>query len=222
MSLVLNAFLNKGDEKYAKYLTTTHERFFQTSSLNIRKQLKEGENEYADMQKNQFMREQLQIMYADDAESEYIGFVGIDTAFTQPTSLSDYIDEGKPIMPFTPYKSLLNLELPEDVKNALRTTRELTSKIICEEQDFEFARRMPLIYPHKVFQKARQFVQNQHGVSIEQYMAEEDTFNVWNFLGAYCYMYEYEEFLWVNTENNQIREIPVETHLKNKDFVLIL
>ena len=219
MKLTFRAIQKEEDEKYAKYLQETHNRFCSESNLAIENVFTgDGYNSL----KNEYMNDQLRIIMSDNHEGDYIAQIGIDSVFTDTTSLSSFIEDGKVMMPYTSYEALYASKMPEGMKAGVKKNQEMTSAVMNEEVEYEFARRMPIVYPREIFAEARKFIEDIHKVTIEEYMSELDMFNAYNFLGAFCYKYANDLFMWLNTEEMRLPPVPIEANLKAKDFVIVL
>ena len=217
MKLTFHTIQRGEDEKYAKYLQETHNRFCSESNLAIENALTQD-----DFLKNEYMNDQLRIIMSDKYEGDYIAQIGIDSVFTDTTSLSSFIEDGKVMMPYTSYEALYASKMPDTMKEGVKKNQEMTSAVMNKEVEYEFARRMPLVYPREIFAEARKFIEDIHKVTIEEYMSELDMFNAYNFLGAFCYKYANDLFMWLNTEEMRLPPVPIEANLKAKDFVIVL
>jgi len=68
-----------------------------------------------------------------------------------------------------------------------------------EPIEYEFMRRMPLIYPKWLFEEMRKWFISNHGVTILEYLKDVDNFTEYNFFGAYCWIYHREVYDWIDT-----------------------
>lgn len=219
MKLTFYAIQKEGDEKYAKYIQDTHNKFCSSSNLVIENVFKQ--EEYNSL-KNDYMDDQLSIIMSDRHEGDYIAHMGIDSVFTDTASLSSFIEDGKVMMPYTSYEALYTSKMPEEMKVGVKKNQDMTSAVMNEEIEYEFARRMPIVYPREIYAEARKFIEDIHKVTIEEYMSELNMFNAYNFLGAFCYKYANDLFMWLNTEEMRLPPVPIEANLKTKDFVIVL
>lgn len=221
MSLVLKTFQGEEDTKYGEYLKATHSRFFPDSTITIEHPVPDIDYRYDSEQKNDYMRGQLRMLTPSET-ADYIGYIGIDSVFTEELTIDRFVELGMVLMPYTPYKSLYEMDMPESLKDGVRRNQEMTSEAMGEEVKYEFARRLPLVYPKEIFEKARAFIEETHGMEVGEYLSKRDMFNAYNFLGAYCYKYANGLFMWLNTDEMRVPELPIEANLKAKDFVMIL
>jgi len=221
MSLVLKAFQGEEDRKYGEYLKATHKKFCPDLRVTIEHPITDIDYRYESEQKNDYMRGQLRMLTPTDSQ-DFIGYIGIDSVFTEEITIDRFVELGKVIMPYTSYESLYEMNMSESLKGGVRRNQEMTSEAMGEEVEYEFARRLPLVYPKEIFEKARAFIEETHGMEVGEYLSKRDMFNAYNFLGAYCYKYANDLFVWLNTDEMKIPELPIEANLKAKDFVIVL
>lgn len=118
----------------------------------------------------------------------------------------------KPIMHITPYSSLLGRDgahIPEEGRMFIKKNREITSDFICEKAQYEFVRRMPLVFPIEIFLGLRKFIKRQHDVDMIDYLKTRDSFSALNALGAFSYKYYQEMFEWLDTTKASLDTLPV-------------
>jgi hypothetical protein len=108
----------------------------------------------------------------------YVLFVDSDAIFITPTTVEDFLRDGKPCILKTSYSSLEG-----DVLN----WKPITEKALGEPVEFEYMRRLPLFYRRDSIKNLSWYFMEKHGVSLEDYVRSlsDRSFSEFNLLGAY-------------------------------------
>lgn len=165
------------------------------------------------------------ILKADEYASEettHILHVAEDSIFTGEYSENLIFKDEKVIMPYTPYEALLSQDLPEGMKEGLIKSRDGVSEIFDKPMDKEFARRLPITYPVELYKDLRVYIEENQGMSLDDAVHAYDVGSVYNLLGAYAWQNNKDLFHWINTDENELSELPFIQSTKDKDFVLII
>lgn len=125
------------------------------------------------------------------SDADFIMFSDSDNFFDHPINVQDLVKDGKPEILYTDYK-----KLPDAI-----IWKEPTDKFIGEPQEFEFMRRLPLIYHRKTLVNIARFAPN-----LQHIIMTSHKFSEFNAMGAYAFKYEKEDYNFVNTEGWQYVE----------------
>lgn len=140
-------------------------------------------NEYG----NGYLFQQLCKMYAHKySQADYILYADSDCIFDRPTDLQTLIYDGKPEILYTDYSK---------VGDAI-CWQAPTERFIGEAQQFEFMRRLPLIYHRTTLESIDGLYHN-----LEQIIMNADRFSEFNAMGAYAYKHEDYKYKFTNTDN---------------------
>lgn len=176
-------------------------------------------NTQAKLIKIGYVRQQYMKFFCDeyvDKETTHIVHVDSDSIFTEKHDPSIYFKDGKPIMLMTPYSEFFADHQSEEVKSALKTWQDVTSMAMDEKVDYEFMRRMPLVYPVEIHAEMRDFFVKQHGKPIFEYLYDvcelsppHNNFTEYNFMGAYCWKFHRDKFHWIDTTKDKWDDLPL-------------
>lgn len=149
--------------------------------------------------RQQYMKLMADVYVPDDCD--LICHVDSDSIFHDFHDPSIYFckESNKPAMLMTPYSAFGGM-LDHWLKS--------TSDFMQETVEYEFMRRMPLIYPKWLFFELRNWVLDKHKVSLLDYLKGLDTFSEYNALGAYCYKYHRNFYKWVDTTKDSFINLP--------------
>lgn len=144
-----------------------------------------------------FMRAQIAMMRADQgcANADIIHFLGSDCIATQSFQPEMYADlDEKPYVLYTPHALLPGLAWKGGTERVLGIA----------DVSHEFMRRLPSVFPAKIFAPMRAHVEKHHGMEFDAYIhagneARRDTSEA-NILGAYAYYFMPETCHWLNTQ----------------------
>lgn len=132
------------------------------------------------------------------SDADYIMFVDSDCVFTKPTTPNDFIKSGKPMILKTPYETI-----PEVI-----FWKELTELTLKEEVEFEYMRRLPLLYRRDTIENCLNHVNQFHEQGLKTFISRQPNheFSEFNLLGAYAEKYEGDKYKFVDTTKNELPE----------------
>lgn len=135
------------------------------------------------------------------SDADYIMFVDSDCVFTRPTSPSDFIKSGKPVILKTPYEVV-----PE-----IKFWKDLTELTLKEEVEFEYMRRLPLIYRRDTIENCLNHVNPFHEQGLKTFISRQPNheFSEFNLLGAYAEKYEGDKYKFLDTTKIELPETHV-------------
>lgn len=137
----------------------------------------------------------------EESEVDAICHVKGESVFTGEFTLED-IGEAI-VMPYTPYDALTESDfILADMKDQILKTREACEDVLGIDLPYEFARRLPLTYPIGAYRELREFLHE------KDFEWKEEALPFFNIMGAFCWMTRREEFLWVNTEEEILKDLP--------------
>ncbi len=136
-------------------------------------------------------------------DSDTILFWDSDVIAVRPFSPTDLLIDGKPRWLITPYSKLINSDGTPAVP-----WRPITERAIGCSVEYETMRSHPLMATTESLFEFRNFMENKHGTSLQEYIARQPyrQFSEWNALGAWAYYYAPEYFSWWNTEEKGVPE----------------
>ena len=188
----------QGDSKFYKYLKATHKKFC-NGSLKF-------------LDQPPYLSDQVA-----PKSAEYILHVNADSIFTDNFDIEVMMEDGKIVMPYTEYETLFaDQSIPPTMIPVIEESRQKTEEALDQPLSAEFARRMPLLYPISMYQEFRDYMESNHGT----YKINNPSY--FNLLGAYCYIHKHDDFIWVNTEETILKELPFIQSVADKDIVIIL
>ena len=168
-----------------------------------------------------YVRQQYMKFFCDKyvpVDTDWICHVDSDSIFLEEHTPDVYFSEsGKPIMLIESYDHINKTHIGE---NNDHWRRIITDALKLEEPvEYEFMRRMPLIYPKWLFEEVRQWFIDNHGMTIFEYLNDLDTFSEYNFLGAYCWKYHHDLYEWVDIGNDssEWKDIPFMQEYSHQD-----
>jgi len=159
-----------------KYLESIGQKYFINREA---KKIKEG---YIRQQYIKLFSEQ----YAS-SDADYICHVDSDSIFTDHHDPSVYFNGNKPILGIRKWSQMPNT-----------TFQRCTDQTLEYESDYNFMRRMPLVYHADLFPKLREYILNLKGDIID-YLNSVETISEYNLLGAYAFKFMPESFHWIDT-----------------------
>jgi hypothetical protein len=139
--------------------------------------------------------------------ADFLYFFGSDCFITKPLHPSLYFVDGKPLMLFNSYQHLLNGGA--NVKDWW----EGTSAAMGFNVEYEFMRRLPLVYPARVLKGTRDHLEKIHEDPFDLYVystVPEDgeqyhsKFSESNVIGSYAYYYDNGAYNWVNMDTPHV------------------
>ena len=141
-----------------------------------------------------YIRQQYIKLFSDQYVSDnckYICHVDSDNIFTGVHTPDVYFKDGKPIVVISNWNNLDN-----------HKWKPITDHAVGYDTEYEFMRRMPLIYPVWIFAKIRNHMQSIHGDLIS-YLNSLKTFSEYNALGAFAYKYFHDDFYWIDQQEQR-------------------
>ncbi len=127
---------------------------------------------------------------------DYILFVDSDVVFTQDVDIKYFLKDGKPFLLRTRYD-----EMPAD--HAVQNWRWITEKMIGFKSDWEYMRRLPLLYLretlvalHNAFPDVLEKALQKHS----EFEPPRRAFTEFNYIGQFIERYHYEQYKLVDTK----------------------
>lgn len=151
---------------------------------------------------NGYIRQQYIKLRCDkyiEEDFDWVCMVDSDCVFFENNWPDMYFIDNKPIMLITPYESI----------NETVPWKKTTEKFLQDRVDYEFMRRMPLIYPNFIFDEFREWVRKSHRQSLLDYLKQQKKFSEFNALGAYIYKYHRDLYTWIDTSCDEFKYLPV-------------
>lgn len=151
--------------------------------------------------KDDYLGQQITKVNADlYCESEYILYVDSDCVFTKPTDLSDFFVNGKPLIYMTNYGKVGDAICWKNI-----TEITLNRKGI----DWEFMRRMPLVYHRDTLAEFKDYIELIHGVTVDNFIVRQShrNFSEFNAIGAFAYYFYPEKYHFHDTDYGVGEEI---------------
>ena len=154
------------------------------------------------------LRAQISMMHGDHfcAPADYVWLVGSDCIVSREFRPEPFFRNGKPVMLMNSYEHLL------PYAPGIEPWRVGVENAIGIKPEFEFMRRLPLVYPAGLFDRVRKHIEVRHGKAFEDFVysvgayaqqsnrSDAANFSESNVLGAYAYVYMHEAFEWVNLD----------------------
>jgi hypothetical protein len=137
-------------------------------------------------------------------DADAIIFWDSDVVAMEPIDIhAEYFKDGKPILYKTRYSSL-----PKDVP-----WQAITSKAVGFDVEWEYMRRMPLVYWRHTLEEACRELRAWHNMSTEIYLEQQPrgAFSEFNYIGAITDRYDGEMYTIIDTESidmppNKVRQ----------------
>ena len=146
-----------------------------------------------------YINQQYTKMRADlFCDTEYVMFLDSDVICLEDHTPDIFFRDGKPLLLYTRW---------EDVGEA-QAWREPTCRAIGRDPEYEFMRRLPMVYPTSVIRDCRGFMEMLHGKKLSRYMNTLSCISEFNILGAYAWNFRKDDFTWTNTANNDFTPLP--------------
>ena len=129
-------------------------------------------------------------MYSD---ADAILYWDSDTAALEPVHVQqEFVFRGKPIIYHTPW---------DKVGDAI-CWKDCTEQALGAPAEFEYMRRLPLLYLRETVIKAYSHLSHQHNKTVTEYLAGVDSFSEFNYLGAYAAMKQPRLYEFRNTDHH--------------------
>lgn len=162
-------------EQTQQYLESIGQKYFINREA---KKIKEG-----------YIRQQYIKLFSEQyvsSDTDYICHVDSDNIFTDRHDPSVYFNGDKPILGMQKWSQMPNTVF-----------KPWTDRTLEYESDYNFMRRMPLVYHTDLFPKLREYISNLKGDIID-YLNTLETISEYNLLGAYAYKFTRESFHWID------------------------
>lgn len=146
-------------------------------------------NREAERIKKGYIRQQYIKLFSEQYvshDTDYICHIDSDTIFTDYHDPSIYFNGDKPILGIQKWSQMPNTVF-----------KPWTDQTLEYESDYNFMRRMPLVYHTDLFPKLREYISNLKGDIID-YLNTLETISEYNLLGAYAYKFTRESFCWID------------------------
>lgn len=136
------------------------------------------------------------------SDADYILFVDSDCVFTKSTTPNDFIKSGKPVILKTPYETI-----PE-----VKFWKDLTELTLKQEVEFEYMRRLPLLYRRDTIENCLKHVDKLHEEGLQMFIANRPVheFSEFNLLGAYAEKHEGERYKFLDTTKIDLPETHID------------
>jgi hypothetical protein len=123
-------------------------------------------------------------------DADAVVFWDSDVIATEPVDVSEWFVDGQPLVWKTRYASI----------NA--PWQKMTEKAVGFPVEWEYMRRMPLVYRTDTLRRCCEFMEQLHGKPLKNYLklVPHREFSEFNVLGAYAEMYEEDEYAFIDTE----------------------
>lgn len=118
-------------------------------------------------------------------DADYILFADSDCLWDHPVNVQDLLVDGKPEILYTPYE-----QLPDAI-----IWKEPTEKFIKEPVEFEFMRRLPLVYHRSTLEAIEKYAPN-----LSETIMKSQRYSEFNILGCYAFKYEKDKYRFINTD----------------------
>lgn len=141
--------------------------------------------------KNGYIDQQISKLHAFTmSDADYILYVDSDVIFHSPTDLSEYFVWGKPYLMKTRY---------ELVGDAICWKAE-TEKILGVEVNYEYMRRIPLLYKRSTLENLDKHVD-------VMTLAKLERLSEFNLIGAFIANYESDQYYMIDTEKDEFPKL---------------
>ncbi|OBQ44537.1 MAG: hypothetical protein AN484_06525 [Aphanizomenon flos-aquae WA102] len=134
---------------------------------------------------NGYLAQQITKLHADEfCNADYILHMDSDCVWTQDVEPSMFFSNGKPII------------LREDGVES--PWKDISAVSLGWRDEYEYMRRLPIIYPRHLYAPFRAWMERQHGMSIDAWIASqpENRFSEFNTFGQWLYRFHPDEFEW--------------------------
>lgn len=124
--------------------------------------------------------------------SDYVLFTDSDCIFYRPFDCKDLLKDGKPVIYKTKYD-----KVGEGI-----VWKDITEKALNKEVEYEYMRRLPLLYKRSTLSDLRDYIHILHGRTLEGYIISRPyrQFSEFNVLGAFAELYCPEEYYFHDTD----------------------
>lgn len=152
---------------------TAHLELTQEKVIKIKEPCSEG-----------YTSQQIVKMNADKyCSGDYIVFTDSDTIFTKPITPNDLMIEGKPLWLMTPMAEVTAAD------NNARSHERAMKEFAGHDSEWEMMRRLPVVVPRWAFPAFREYCQEKHGKTFQEWAMTQPHRQVteFNHLGMFLY-----------------------------------
>ena len=127
-------------------------------------------------------------------DADAVVFWDSDVMACEPVDISEWFVGDKPIVYKTLYTSI---ETP---------WKPITEKAVRFSVEWEYMRRMPLVYFTDTIAASSNWIENKHRVTVRKYLNSQPyrTFSEFNAIGAYAEKFESDRYAFIDTDTNEI------------------
>jgi len=127
-------------------------------------------------------------------DADAVVFWDSDVMACEPVDISEWFVGDKPIVYKTLYASI---EAP---------WKPITEKAVRFSVEWEYMRRMPLVYFTDTIAASSNWIENKHRVTLRKYLNSQPyrTFSEFNAIGAYAEKFESDRYAFIDTDTNEI------------------
>lgn len=140
-----------------------------------------------------YLAQQITKLEADKyTDKDFILHVDSDCIFFEKTTPEDFFIDGKPIM------------LMEQCESPWPTISKRTLGWLDE---YEYMRRLPIIYPRWIYEEFRRWIRHQHSTSLATWIASQPyrEFSEFNTLGQWARKFHPEAFTWMHPKDVPVK-----------------
>lgn len=142
---------------------------------------------------------------------KYMIHIDTDSIFCRNLREDYMFRNGKPILEYTPYQTLIEWSKKTGGANPILWKGGTENAVGCSV-DYEFSRRPEKIYPREMYKNARESIERKHGISFKEFMSQQFGakfkddpkdriyFSDFNYMGAYLWYEQHNWMSWVNTD----------------------
>jgi hypothetical protein len=144
---------------------------------------------------NDYLGQQATKLLADQySDADLILFIDSDCLVVKNITPESFLKDGKPFILKTKYS-----EMEGDVL----AWREITAKALGFIPEYEYMRRLPLMYWREHLSQLRNAMQVKHKKSLEDYITSQpaNSFSEFNALGAFCEYFYSDKYYFQDTED---------------------
>jgi hypothetical protein len=193
----------KEDLKWLKYSLKSIHKFFsgyQTIHLVVPEQDFHLIEDVSGVEKHKvsepcggYLSQQYTKLCADEfCTADFVLHVDSDVIFTKPATHLDLFTEGKPIL-----VQGLNIQTP---------WRAIAAQSLGWEDEYEYMRTMPLMYPRSVYPEFRAWMEEKHNMPLYEHIckhpqaAGDQGWSEFQALGQWCKKYHKDKFAWTDPD----------------------
>ena len=146
-------------------------------------------------------------------DTDYVCHVDSDSVFYEYNTPEMFFSHGNnvPDMLITNY---------DDLSDEIWVGRwkQCTEQFMKQSIEFEYMRRMPLVYSPSLMKDFRQFTETVHSCDILSYLQRQSIFTEYNVLGAFASKFHNDQYNWINTHHHDFSNLPLLQVWSNQDI----